>query len=63
MIRYGDCTGDAEVLFWRVDGSGHSVPSLAPVGPEGWEASGWRNRDFETAAVLWGFFRAHRMAP
>lgn len=63
LIRYGGCTADAEVLFWRVDGSGHSVPSLAPIGPEGWEASGRRNRDFETAAVLWDFFRTHRLVP
>jgi poly(3-hydroxybutyrate) depolymerase len=34
-----------------------------PVGPEGWEASGRRNRDFDTAVVLWDFFRTHRLVP
>jgi poly(3-hydroxybutyrate) depolymerase len=44
-----------------VDGSGHSVPSMAPIGAEGWDASGRRNRDVETARVLWDFFQAHRL--
>ncbi len=61
VIRFSGCTDDAEVLFFRVDGSAHSVPSTAPIGPEGWEASGRRNRDMETAQALWRFFRAHRL--
>lgn len=60
LVRYGGCADDAEVLFYRVDGSLHSVPSTAPIEAAGWEASGRRNRDMETAQVLWTFFRAHR---
>ena len=62
LTRFSGCDGDAEVLFYRVDGSGHSVPSTAPVGPEGWAASGRRNRDIDTATVLWDFFKAHQRA-
>lgn len=63
LIRFGGCTDDAEVLFYRVDGSGHSVPSTAPIEATGWDASGRRNRDMDTAAVLWAFFREHRLRP
>ena len=62
LTRFSACTDGAEVLFYRVDGSGHSVPSVAPIGPEGWEASGRRNQDMETARVLWEFFGGHRLA-
>lgn len=62
LTRFSGCAGGAEVLFYRVDGSGHSVPSMAPIEPEGWDASGRRNRDMETAQALWEFFRAHRLA-
>ncbi len=63
LIRFSGCTDDAEVLFYRVDGSGHSVPSMAPAEAAGWDASGRRNRDMETGRALWAFFRAHRLAP
>ena len=62
LIRFSACADGAEVLFYRVDGSGHSVPSMMPVEPDGWEASGRRNRDMETARVLWEFFQGHRLA-
>jgi len=62
LTRFSECAGGAEVLFYRVDGSGHSVPSTAPIGPEGWDASGRRNRDVDTARLLWEFFRAHQLA-
>ena len=62
LTRFLACAAGSEVLFYRVDGSGHSVPSMAPIGPEGWEASGRRNQDMETARVLWEFFQSHRLA-
>ncbi len=65
LTRFSDCADCAdgtEVLFYRVDGSGHSVPSTAPIEAEGWNATGRRNRDFDTAQVLWAFFRSHRLA-
>jgi polyhydroxybutyrate depolymerase len=61
LTRFTECAEGAEVLFYRVDGSGHSVPSTAPIGPEGWDASGRRNRDVDTARLLWEFFRAHQL--
>lgn len=61
VTRFSDCNGDADVLFYRVDGSSHSVPSTTPIGAAGWAASGRRNRDMETARVLWDFFKAHQL--
>ena len=62
LTRFSGCVDDAEVLFYRVDGSGHSVPSMAPIGPDGWNRSGRRNRDLDTAQALWEFFRDHQRA-
>ena len=62
LTRFSDCAEGTEVLFYRVDGSGHSVPSTAPIDAEGWNGTGRRNRDIDTAQVLWSFFRAHQRA-
>jgi polyhydroxybutyrate depolymerase len=61
LARYSGCAGGAEVLFYRVDGSGHSVPSTLPPEPGGWRENGARNRDFDTARVVWSFFSRHRL--
>lgn len=60
LVRFTDCTRDADVLFYRIDGSGHSVPSMAPPEPGSWASRGARNRDLETAQAVWSFFREHR---
>ena len=60
LSRFSDCDEGSEVLFYRVDGSAHSVPSTAPIEAEGWNASGRRNRDIDTAHILWAFFKAHQ---
>jgi polyhydroxybutyrate depolymerase len=59
LIRYSGCTRGADVFFYRIDGSGHSVPSNAPPEVGAWEENGGRNRDFDTAQAVWTFFRAH----
>ena len=60
LSRYGDCGDGSEVLFYRVDGSGHSVPSTAPAERGDWDEHGRRNRDFNAATAIWSFFAAHR---
>lgn len=60
LIRYSGCMRGADVFFYRVDGSGHSVPSKAPPEAGSWEENGSRNRDFDTAQAVWAFFKAHR---
>jgi len=63
LIEFTECLNDADVFFYRVDGSGHSVPSKAPPEPGDWAASGARNRDIDTAQVVWDFFRNRRLPP
>ena len=60
LIRYSECREGSEILFYRVDGSGHSVPSTAAAEPGDWTKHGARNRDIDAAAVIWSFFSAHR---
>ena len=58
LVRFSGC--QAPVVFYRVDGSRHAVPSTAPMAGEDPQASGSRNRDFDTATVLWSFFHGLR---
>ncbi len=60
-IRYTDCAADREVVFYRIDGSGHSVPSRRPLEPGDWAANGARNRDIETSRLVWDFLAAQRL--
>lgn len=53
-VRSLACRGGAEVLFYRVEGGGHTLPSLVQPPREG------RNRDVETAEVVWDFFKRFR---
>ena len=61
LIRYAGCKDGADVLFYRVDGSGHSVPSKDPAEPGDWAENGARNRDIDTAQVIWDFWRNQRL--
>jgi polyhydroxybutyrate depolymerase len=60
LIRYSSCTDGADVFFYRIDGSGHSVSLKAPPRAGTWEEDGGRNHGFDTARAVWAFFRAHR---
>jgi polyhydroxybutyrate depolymerase len=57
LIRYTGCTDGADVAFYRIDGSGHSVPSRDPAEPGDWVENGSRNRDVDTVQVIWDFWR------
>ena len=51
--------GPAPVEWWRMDGGGHSPPSVAvrrPTGP----ATGPQNRDVEFAEIAWAFLNGRR---
>jgi polyhydroxybutyrate depolymerase len=56
IVRHGQCMNDAEVLFYRLDGAEHSLPSRIR-----YESDRERkiNRDIETAQELWKFFARH----
>jgi polyhydroxybutyrate depolymerase len=44
-MRYEGCAGDAEVRMIRIDGLGHT----------------WTKKEVDTTAVMWQFFKSHRL--
>lgn len=58
-IRYTDCDEDAEVVFYTLDGGGHTWPGgdaeMLPA------TLGETNDDINASAVMWEFFRRHPM--
>lgn len=57
--RYGAAAGGAEVLFWRMNGSGHAWPNPVAYPPSLQAQFGRRNQDVDGADAAWSFFRAH----
>ncbi len=63
VVRWTGCRSNDEPLrLYRIFGGGHTLPSLAPAKPGPPGKFGRRNRDIETAEVLWAFFRDRRLA-
>lgn len=58
-IDWSHCTtGAAEPLrLYRVEGGGHTLPTLAPHPAEAEARDGRRNRDFEASEVAWEFLK------
>lgn len=54
VVRYSECNGGAEVLFYRLDGSAHALPSRVRYESD---RDIKINRDLETAQELWSFFK------
>lgn len=53
LVRHSECVGTADVLFYRLDGAGHTLPSR--IRHES-DRDNKINRSIETAQVLWEFF-------
>jgi poly(3-hydroxybutyrate) depolymerase len=54
VVRHSECTAGAEVLFYRLDGSAHALPSRIRYDSD---REIKINRDLETAQELWSFFK------
>jgi polyhydroxybutyrate depolymerase len=54
--RYTDCSGQAEVIFYSIEGGGHTWPGGEPL-PE--FITGSTNMDIDATQVMWDFFQAH----
>jgi polyhydroxybutyrate depolymerase len=59
-IRYTHCQQKAEVIFYTVDGGGHSWPGGEPL-PK-WIV-GHTTQDIDATRVMWEFFRQYSLAP
>lgn len=55
-VRHSECKEGAEVLFYRLDGSAHALPSRVRYDSD---RDIKINRDLETAQELWTFFKRH----
>jgi len=54
VVGHSECTAGADVLFYRLDGSAHALPSRIRYESD---RDIKINRDLETAQELWSFFR------
>lgn len=55
-IRYSDCEGDAEVIFYTLTGAGHTWPGGGEISSF---ITGLTNQDIEASALMYDFFMAH----
>jgi len=56
---YDRCRNGAEVVFYMIEGGGHSWPGGLQYFPE-W-LIGKTNRDMEATEVIWEFFKKHTL--
>jgi polyhydroxybutyrate depolymerase len=58
-LRYVDCDDDVEVVFYTLDGGGHTWPGGMAL-PE--RLTGLTYADLDASAVMWDFFARYRRA-
>lgn len=57
-VRYSDCDAGAEVVFYTIDGGGHTWPGGKPL-PE--SITGETNTDISASETMWEFFQRHSL--
>jgi polyhydroxybutyrate depolymerase len=60
VLRAVGCQQGAALVFYRVNGGGHQLPTLAPVDTTPHPQFGRTNRDIDSAREAWSFFRRWR---
>ncbi len=61
-FEYTDCDGNADVVFYRVNGGGHVWESTGPVPPIFQPVLGaFVNQDFNASATIWNFFNQYEL--
>ncbi len=59
-IDLNSCDGThpgVHLRFFRIEGGGHTLPSLSPQSPEDLAKNGRRSADFETSVEVWSFLK------
>jgi len=56
-----DCRPEAPVVFWIIDGGGHTWPGVAGIMDE--QRFGLTNMDINAGEKIWEFVSAHRLRP
>jgi polyhydroxybutyrate depolymerase len=55
-LSYADCSGGADVVFFRIENAGHSWPGSALYAQR---ADRTTNMDIDASRLIWEFFEAH----
>jgi polyhydroxybutyrate depolymerase len=61
VFRARGCRPGVEVVFYRINGGGHQVPTLAPRDTRPHPRFGRTNRDIDSAREAWDFFRRFKL--
>lgn len=60
-VDWVSCSGadpaTARLRLYRIEGGGHTLPSLTPQSPEDVKQNGLRSAEFETSEVVWEFLK------
>jgi len=59
QISYGGCKGNAEVVFYRIDGGGHTWPDSPSAEVYEKIGLGKTNKDINASNLMWSFFEGH----
>jgi polyhydroxybutyrate depolymerase len=59
VFSYRGGASGKDVVFYKIDGAGHSIPGPAPISISVERVAGPKNRDIDAAAEIWEFFEAH----
>jgi polyhydroxybutyrate depolymerase len=59
-VAYGDCDAGADVVFYTIEGGGHTWPGGEPLPV--W-LTGPTTVDVNATRLMWGFFMAHPLEP
>lgn len=57
-VRHTSCLKDAEVIFYTIEGGGHTWPGGHPL-PEG--IAGYTNMDINASETMWAFFKQYTL--
>ncbi len=64
LTEWADCTDNADVLFYRVQGAGHTWPGASPFVADAIEPTLGKTTQSVTASTLmWEFFQQYTLAP
>lgn len=58
-VRYAPCDGQTEVLFYTIDGMGHTWPGGFSLLPESWV--GKLTNKIKANDLIWDFFKRHQL--
>ena len=61
VFRARGCRPGGDVVFYRINGGGHRVPTLVPHDTRPHPRFGRTNRDIDSAREAWDFFRRFRL--